>query len=426
MGQIRRLRDLGFFDDHGDLDLRSGDHLDVDVTLGKGLEEFGCHTRVGAHADADNTEFGDAILLADPARSDLFGYAIEEIADLFEFVTVHCEGDVGAAAGGNVLDDHVDHDVGVGQCREEACGASWFVGDLADGDLGLIALDADAAHDDLFHSCGFFFHDGSWVVVKATADLEGHSKFLGEFDRTGLHHLGAAAGHLEHLVVGDRLDLSCRRDDAWVAGVDAVHISEDLAGIGIHGRSKSDGGEIRSTTSEGGDGPIAGLSLKSCDDDDLTLGEVLLDLVRGDVADLGLGVDAVGDDARLCSGEGDCLAAHALDRHGGEGHRGLLSRGEKDVHLALGGLAGNLAGQLDQGICDPRHRRNHGDNRVSRTLSLEKTLRDVGDALGIGDRGAAIFLDDERHEKEAVSGLGCRLLGLSLHLNSDANSPIAQ
>ena len=82
--------------------------------------------------------------------------------------------------------------MGLGQRGKEASGASRLVGDMGDGDLGLVAFDADAAHDDLFHSCGFFFHDGSWVVVEAAAHLEDHSEFLGELDRTGLHDLGAA------------------------------------------------------------------------------------------------------------------------------------------------------------------------------------------------------------------------------------------
>ena len=72
----------------------------------------------------------------------------------------------------------------MGICKrcEEAGGTAWFIGHAADSDFSLIALDADAAYDDLLHSCGFFFHDGSWVVVKTAADFKGDSKFFGKFD----------------------------------------------------------------------------------------------------------------------------------------------------------------------------------------------------------------------------------------------------
>ena len=44
---------------HGNLDLGSADHEHVHASLGQGLEELGCHARVGAHADADYGNLGD-------------------------------------------------------------------------------------------------------------------------------------------------------------------------------------------------------------------------------------------------------------------------------------------------------------------------------------------------------------------------------
>ena len=166
-------------------------------------------------------------------------------------------------------------------------------------DLGLIALDADAAHDDLFHSFGFFFHGCSWFVVEATADLEGHAEFFGEFYRARLHDLGAATRHLEHLVIGDGFDFFGCRDDTRVAGVDSVDVGEDLAGISLHSGGQRDGSEVRSAAPKGGDIPITRLSLESCHNYNLSCIKVLLDLVRGDVADLGLGMDAIGDNTSL-------------------------------------------------------------------------------------------------------------------------------
>ena len=69
---------------------------------------------MGAHSDADDTKLGDPILLTDLACPDLVGDAVDEIANLFEFVTVHRKGDVGRASGGDILNNDVDHDMGIG------------------------------------------------------------------------------------------------------------------------------------------------------------------------------------------------------------------------------------------------------------------------------------------------------------------------
>ena len=113
MGQLGCIGDLLFVEDDGDLDLRCGDHLDVDAPLGKGFEELGRHARVGAHSDTDDAELGDPILLADLACPDLGGNAVDEIADLLKFVAVHREGNIGRTRSRDILDDDVDHDMGI-------------------------------------------------------------------------------------------------------------------------------------------------------------------------------------------------------------------------------------------------------------------------------------------------------------------------
>ncbi len=64
----------------------------------------------------------------------------------------------------DVLDDHVDVHVGVGQRREDVGRHAGFVGHAAHGDLGLVGGVGHAADDGLFHGNIFFFHPGALRV----------------------------------------------------------------------------------------------------------------------------------------------------------------------------------------------------------------------------------------------------------------------
>ena len=214
-----------------------------------------------------------------------------------------------------------------------------------------------------------------------------------------MHDLRAAAGHLEEFVVGDRIDLARLRHHPRIAGVNAVHIGVDLANVGLQRRRDGDRRQVGPAAAERGDLPLVRLPLEPGDDADIPFLEVVFHLPRGDVGDLGFRVDAACDDAGLRAGERDRLAAERIDRHRGEGDRGLLAGGEEHIHLALGRAARNLAGELDQAIRHPRHRRNHHHHRVPLPLRGEDPPRHIHDPLGIADGSAAEFLDDQCHGK---------------------------
>ena len=61
---------------------------------------------------------------------------------------------------------------------------------------------------------------------------ERHAILLGEFDRPRVHHAGAQAGQLEHLVVGDPVDLAGLRDEPRIGGEDTFDVGVDLALVG--------------------------------------------------------------------------------------------------------------------------------------------------------------------------------------------------
>ena len=141
-----------------------------------------------AHADADNTQLRHTGGLSDPAGTNFGRHRLEHGFGFFQFVFVRGERDVGFPLVWGGLDDDVDHDIGRGQRVEDIRGGAGLVGHALDGDFRLVAFDADAADDDVFHAWCFCFHDGSRVLIETAAHFEEHVEFVGELDRARLHH----------------------------------------------------------------------------------------------------------------------------------------------------------------------------------------------------------------------------------------------
>jgi len=87
---------------------------------------------------------------------------------------------------------------------------------------------------------------GAGRVVEARAAVDDHAVVAGELDGAHLQDAGAARGHLEHLLVGDAVELARVRDDARVGGVDAVDVGVDLAYVGADAGRHRDGGRVPS------------------------------------------------------------------------------------------------------------------------------------------------------------------------------------
>ena len=71
------------------------------------------------------------------------------------------EGDVGDPCLGNILDDHVDEKIRIGDSAENLSSRPRFVFDSRYGDFGLGSLQTDTANDYGFHAHGFFLYEGS-------------------------------------------------------------------------------------------------------------------------------------------------------------------------------------------------------------------------------------------------------------------------
>ena len=298
---------LGEGDDDGEFDFAGGNHVDVDVLFGEGLEEFGGDAGVAFHADADDGEFADFFLVEGLGKADLGSEGVDEGLGLRQVGAVDGEGEVGGRfwSVADVLNDHVDVDGGLVKGLEDLGGDAGSVRNAEEGNFGLIFVEGDASDDDMFHVGGFFFHDGSGVVIKAGSDFKGDAEFLGEFNRSALHDFGARAGKLKHFVIGYLLEFFGSMEDAGVGGVDAVDVGVDLAEVGADGGGDGNGGKVGAAAPKRGEAPVLGLPLESGDDDHLAGVQELVNLFGGDILDSGFGVNTVGLDAGLGAGEGD-------------------------------------------------------------------------------------------------------------------------
>ncbi len=119
-----------------------------------------------------------------------------------------------------------------------------LVGQVVDGDLGVVESVGDAGDDRLFHAFLILSYQCAGSIGEAGAHPQGHVEATGHLDAAEHHHLGAARRQLQHLVVGDEVQLAGLGDDPRVGGVDAVHVGEDHAGLGPESRRQRDGGGV--------------------------------------------------------------------------------------------------------------------------------------------------------------------------------------
>ncbi len=105
----------------------------------------------------------------------------------------------------------------------------------------------------------------------------------------------------------------------------------------------------------------------------------------------------VGDDPHLPAAVAARLDAELEQRHREEADRHLLAGGGDHVELARIGMRLDFPGERDQAIGLARHGRGHDHDLVAGGAPLRDTARDIADALDRAHRGAAEFLNDQRH-----------------------------
>ena len=207
-----------------------------------------------------------------------------------------------------------------------------------------------------------------------------------------MQDVGAAGGQLQHLVVGDLVQLVRVRHNAWVGGVDAVHVGVNFTFVRLHRRRNGHRAGVAAAAAEGGDVVVAVDALEACDDDDVLLVQLVLQALGVDLFDAGVAVGGLGQKARLPAGQRDDRIAHLLDGHRQQGHRDLLAGGEQHIHLAAGRLVGDLSRLGDQLVGGVALGGDDRDDRISLVVCIGDDLGNMAYALHIGDRGSTKFL----------------------------------
>ena len=216
-----------------------------------------------------------------------------------------------------------------------------------------------------------------------------------------MHHTGAEARQLEHLVVADRREAPGGGKDPRIGCVDAVDVGVDLADVGAQHGGKRHGGGVGAAAAERRDVAMLVDPLEAGGDHDPAVVEELHDVVGGDRLDPGLRVGAVGADADLSAGQAHRLLAERLDRHREQGHAHLLAGGEKHVHLAGAGALGDLLGEIDKDVGLVPHGTDHDDDLVAALVPGHRFARCRHDLLRVGDARSAELLDHQGHRLTA-------------------------
>ena len=269
-----------------------------------------------------------------------------------------------------------------------------------DGHLGLAAVVCDSGQKGAFHGCVLdrSDDDGAGFVRIRRPDVHRNVVAASVFHAAQHQYLGAAGGHLEHLLERDGVELPGVVHDPRVRAEDAVHVGVDLADVGAQRRGQRDRRGVRAAAAQRGDVPrVLADTLEAGDQHDATLVERGLQPSRRDLDDLRVAVGAGGDHAGLRAGERAGLRAQRFDCHGHQRVGDALAGGQQHVEFARRRDGAHLLGQVQQVIGGVAHRRDHHDDVVALLFGLHDAFGDPADPVGIGHRGSAVLLHDERH-----------------------------
>ena len=241
--------------------------------------------------------------------------------------------------------------------------------------------------------------EGAGLVRVRRPDVHRNVVAAGVFHAAQHQHLGAAGGHLEHLLEGDRVERAGVGHDPRVGGEDAVDVGVDLADVGAQRGGQRDRGGVRAAAAQRGDvlGVLAD-ALESGDQHDQRPRRARR-CSRPGVTSMILAlpwVPVVITPACEPVNERAC-APERLDGHRHQRVGDALAGGQQHVHLARRRRRAHLLGQVQQVVGGVAHRRDHDDDVVALLLGLDDALGDAADPVGVGHRRSAVLLHDERH-----------------------------
>ena len=341
--------------------------------------------------------FDDVRIAPEPLKAQHGALRLQDRDCPVEVAERDRKGYVGEAILRGILHDHIDIDRMVGEGAEHRRRDARAVGDLLDGNLGLVAAVSQAADHPVLHDLILIDNKRSRRVVEARQDLEAHPMVHRQFDRARLQHPGALRCHLEHLFIGDLIQLARIGNDARIGRVDPVDIGKDVAALGLQRGGERDRRGVRPAAAQGGDAAVRADTLKPGHDSRLALGQATLDLRGFDCLNAGVAVHAVCPNGNLPAKPGPRIDAEILQRERHQAGGYLLARGDDDIILARIVQPAHPPRPFDELVGRPGHRGHDDGHFVAGIDFALHAACGIADPLDISNRGPAEFLDDTRH-----------------------------
>ena len=121
--------------------------------------------------------------------------------------------------------------VPLGQFTEEAMHHAGAIRQATHGDSGFFFGKSGTGHNGT-HAAGGKFVDnpGADIGPGGMSNMDRNVILFRKFYRPGMHHTSTQAGHFEHLIVADGVELASIGNQPRIGGVNTVYVSEYLAG----------------------------------------------------------------------------------------------------------------------------------------------------------------------------------------------------
>mmetsp|Transcript_23169 Transcript_23169/g.39620 ORF Transcript_23169/g.39620 Transcript_23169/m.39620 type:complete len:413 (-) Transcript_23169:1642-2880(-) len=370
---------------------------------------------MAAHADAHDADFGDIrvgnqLLIVDDAIGLGIGHGLLGPRHLIGGAG---PGHVGAALFGDVLNDHVDVHARIAEAAKDGGGDARAVGHADQRHLGFVTGKGDPGHYIAFHDVLLGTDQRACIVTlffETRQDAQAHVVAHGQLDRAGLQDLGAKRGKLQHLLKSDLVQLAGLGRNAWIGGIDAVHIRIDIATLRLECRGEGHGGGVAATSAQGRDAAFGAHTLKACDNGHAhAFGKFCGDIVGGDLFDAGAGMGRGRFDRHLPALPTAGRHVHFLQGEGHKASRDVLARGHNRVIFASVIHRRGLIHPTNQFIGLARHGRHDDDHVIALGHFHTHAFRSAADTVEGGYGCATKFHHQNRHARlTSKSGVAIR------------------
>ncbi|CWT62449.1 Uncharacterised protein [Neisseria meningitidis] len=88
--------------------------MDVDTLFGERAEDFGGYTDVRTHTQTDCRDFAYGVVAINRNRADTVLAFRQDFQSLLVIAARYGKGKIGCAFAADILDNHIDFDVGIG------------------------------------------------------------------------------------------------------------------------------------------------------------------------------------------------------------------------------------------------------------------------------------------------------------------------